>query len=349
LAWRNETITINYRNSRTVASRPPAAQPVSHGRLQHTATLTPPHLRTPARTGTTAIVIPCHGQAHYLAEAIESVVGQTCSPAQVIVVDDGSPDATFELASAYAAAHANVECIQQTRAGLCAARNAGLAAARTDYVGFLDADDRLVPNALCAHLRALNKHPDWVFVFGEHRRITAEGERMDGGGGSCREGDLYEELLRNNVIGMGGAVLYRRSVLTALGGFDERFGAAEDYELCLRILQSYRAGCHGEIVAEYRRYPGSMSSDPELMLTYHLMALEVQDAHVRGKPQYLHARRAGMREWTRRYRTGQARGILRDALGGQLRPVMKHPRVVLRYGLQALASGIAQRLRAGRT
>src|SRR4051812_32974140 len=91
-----------------------------------------------------AVVIPCFNQAHYLGEAIESVLGQTQPPAELIVVDDGSEDNSYEVAGRYE----TVTRMQQRNRGVAAARNAGWKASDAEFLVFLDADDRLLPDAL---------------------------------------------------------------------------------------------------------------------------------------------------------------------------------------------------------
>ena len=88
-----------------------------------------------------SVVIPCYRQAHFLPDAIESVLAQTYPHFEIIVVDDGSPDDTRAVAGRYP----GVRCLRQRNRGLSAARNAGLAASIGTYVVFLDADDRLTP------------------------------------------------------------------------------------------------------------------------------------------------------------------------------------------------------------
>src|SRR5215831_18229599 len=93
--------------------------------------------------GLVSVVIPCFRQAHFLADGIESVLRQTYSQVEVLVINDGSPDDTASVASRYC-----VRYVEQKHAGLAAARNAGLQRALGEFVVFLDADDRLLPDAL---------------------------------------------------------------------------------------------------------------------------------------------------------------------------------------------------------
>ena len=94
------------------------------------------------QTALVSVIIPCFEQAHFLPEAIESVLTQTHCATEIIVVDDGSPDNVFEVVSWYP----TVKCVQQQNQGLAAARNAGFRFSTGHHVLFLDADDRLMPH-----------------------------------------------------------------------------------------------------------------------------------------------------------------------------------------------------------
>src|SRR5919107_192619 len=109
------------------------------------------------RVGTdlVSVVIPCYNQAHFLSEAIESVLAQTYPYFEIIVVDDGSTDNTSEVAGRYS----GVRCIRQDNQGLSGARNSGLRHSKGEYLVFLDADDRLLPQALEVGLECLRAYP----------------------------------------------------------------------------------------------------------------------------------------------------------------------------------------------
>src|SRR5215208_7052146 len=121
--------------------------------------------------GLVSVVIPCYNQAHFLGEAIESVLAQSYKDFEIVVVDDGSPDDTSEVASRYE----EVRLIRQKNSGLAGARNRGLAEAEGAYVVFLDSDDRLMPEALEVGVRELASHPECAFVCGTLTYISVEG------------------------------------------------------------------------------------------------------------------------------------------------------------------------------
>src|SRR5215831_17387476 len=96
------------------------------------------------RAALVSVIIPCYKQAYFLPDSIGSVLAQTYPGTELIVVDDGSPDNVSELVERYPGAR----CVQQENRGLAEARNAGFRASTGAYVVFLDADDRLIPNAV---------------------------------------------------------------------------------------------------------------------------------------------------------------------------------------------------------
>src|ERR1700752_2148656 len=126
---------------------------------------------TTAVRGAVSVGIPCQNQARFLGEAIDSALRQTCPPMEVIVVDDGSTDGTASVAQGYAA----VKYVRQPNEGAPSARNRGLHSSKGEFVLFLDADDRLLPDALAQGISALGDHPDWALVTGHVRLISATG------------------------------------------------------------------------------------------------------------------------------------------------------------------------------
>jgi glycosyltransferase involved in cell wall biosynthesis len=208
-----------------------------------------------------SVVIACYNQGRFLGDAIESALAQTYAPVQVIVVDDGSTDRTSQVASAYP-----VKCLRQRNAGAPAARNNGFRESRGRFVLFLDADDRLLPEAIATGCDALAAHPDWAFATGHVRLIGGDGAAESTPPQDHAGGDQFLALLRSNYIWTPGAVLYRRDVLDSGGPFDPSAKASADYELNLRLARRHPVGCHHQVVLEYRRHESNMSGDAGDML-----------------------------------------------------------------------------------
>jgi SAM-dependent methyltransferase len=232
-----------------------------------------------------------------LGEAIESVLVQTCQDFEIIVVDDGSTDATPEVVRQYPQAR----YLRQANRGLPAARNTGVAAGCGPYLVFLDADDRLLPEALSTGLNCFEGHADCAFVSGGHRRIDEAGTVIEQPTPSRVDHDHYLALLQGNYIGMHAAVMYQRSLLEAAGGFNERLPACEDYDLYLRLARSNPVRCHETVVAEYRTYGTSMSANTGIMLRTVLAVLRSQQPHLNQDARREAAFRAGLRYWKRLY------------------------------------------------
>lgn len=244
----------------------------------------------PSQTPLVSVVIPCWNQGHYLAEAIESVLDQSYPELELAVVDDGSSDNTFEVASRFP----GVRCRRQPNRGVAAARNAGLADSVGEYAVFLDADDRLLPGALEAGMRALLANPEAAFAAGMPRDVGRDGEILREAVQPLVTRDHYLELLKDCFIWSGSSVVYRRAALEAAGGFGERLRAADDYELYLKLARSYPVLCHDAVVTEYRRHGSNTTRDPALVLTTQLQVLRRRRRQVRG-PEERAARRTGIR------------------------------------------------------
>jgi glycosyltransferase involved in cell wall biosynthesis len=242
-----------------------------------------------------SVVIPCYNQAHFLGEAIESVLSQSFQDFEVIVVDDGSHDDTRGVASTRADKDPRVRLIRQKNRGLAGARNRGLAESRGAYVVFLDADDRLLAKALEVGARELEANPDCAFVSGHYRPISAEGDALAVPRQDRVGGDHYLALLRDNFISMPASVMYRRWVFEEVGGFDGSVDAAADWDLYLRVARRFPIYHHGEVVADYRWHGANMTANPALMLRSTVSVLRRQRQHVKGNKSYEEAYEEGIK------------------------------------------------------
>ena len=279
------------------------------------ATVTAPF----TRAATVGVVITTYNHAHFLDDALASVRNQTRAADAVVVVDDGSSDHP----EAVAARFPTVRVIRQPNRGLAAARNAGMAALDTAYVIFLDADDRLEPSAIEAGLACFMRVPDSGFVYGGHRYIDADGQQI--GERFEPPGEQpYLQLLRGNFVAMHGTVMYRRELLLAEGGFDERLRRCEDYDVFLRMARRYPMTGYPDLVAAYRLHGENMSANHREMLR---AALDVHARHAppRNAAPRVHAMWSeGRRRWRRCYAEAMAEARYRDRQkGGRL--TASHP------------------------
>jgi glycosyltransferase involved in cell wall biosynthesis len=276
-----------------------------------------------------AIIIPCYKQAHLLSDALRSCLDQEPEPAEVIVVDDGSPDGV--AAAVAALGDPRVRVLSRPNGGLAAARNSGLCASANPFVVFVDADDTLRPGALAAGLACHADHPDAAFVWGGYQNMDQEGRNYGPPIARHPRSEPLLELLYGNIVGMHGAVMYRREALIAAGGFDEALASVEDWDVYLRLAASHPVACHDAIVANYRRYNNTMSTDYDRMLRGGLTMLEHLRPPPHARPELMRAWRLGrMRFVGRNMRKAVIAGLL--GLGrGHVRPLLRASRTVASY------------------
>ncbi|MBC7912368.1 MAG: glycosyltransferase, partial [Pyrinomonadaceae bacterium] len=245
-----------------------------------------------------SVIIPCYKQAHFLGAAIESALAQSYAPVEIVVVDDGSPDNTSEVAARYP----QVRCIRQENQGSSAARNTGIRESNGSFLVFLDADDKLLPHALETHLKCFQAHADCVLVSGHYQMIAGDGSPLQTPAQPHVTGEHYARLLHSNYIGCPAIAMYRRAAFNAVGDFNTSLRAAEDYEMYLRVARKFPLYSHTEIVAEHRRHESNTSDNLALMEEYSVGVLRAEWEYVRGDKRLERAYRSGLRFKTRMYR-----------------------------------------------
>jgi glycosyltransferase involved in cell wall biosynthesis len=290
-----------------------------------------------------SVVIACYNGERYLQETIESALAQSHPEVEVIVVDDGSTDGSSEIAQKFP-----VRYIRQENRGLTESRNLGIRMSRGDYVVFLDADDRLRPTAIETGLCAMAKRPECAMTVGDHLFISSDGSYLSNSRKACLQSSHYEELLKSNFIEMISTVLFRRSVLEEVGGFDTTLSVAEDYELYLRIARVYPISSHSALTGEYRLHRTNASRNSELMLRMTLQVLRRQGQYVRSDWRRLFAYLAGLRNWRTKY--GRQLALELAGSGGTLDAkhfrrkllllLAHYPQGVLAFVLLRLAPGL---------
>jgi glycosyltransferase involved in cell wall biosynthesis len=206
-----------------------------------------------------AVVIPVRDRAAMVVEAVASVIAQTHRDLALVVVDDGSTDDSAAASeAALAPAPAGSRVLRQPASGVAAARNAGAAATDSAWIAFLDSDDLWEPTKLAAQMTWLAARPTY--------RIAQTGERwLDNGrhrnprAWHRKEEWLFPRCLERCLVSPS-AVVIRRDLYEALGGFDPAFVVCEDYELWLRIALHEPVGLVDEpLVTKRGGHPDQLS------------------------------------------------------------------------------------------
>lgn len=203
-------------------------------------------------------IIPAFNGKAFVADAIESVLAQTCPVDEVVVVDDGSTDGTATIVERYA--QAGVRCIRQDNRGLSEARNRGIIETNGELVAFLDCDDTWLPDKTAVQLEYLRAHPDIGMVSGHawwwdpltNRKWV---ERV----GVPGRASLAHELMIRNCVGNASGVMLRRRLLEEIGLFDPAQIWAEDWELWMRVLSRSPIGFIDQPLIVYRTVGTSLT------------------------------------------------------------------------------------------
>lgn len=208
-------------------------------------------------------VIPSYNHAALVKEAIASVLAQSRPLQEVVVVDDGSTDDTRQVVADFSGP---VRYVYQSNRGLSAARNTGIREARGDWLAFLDADDSWLPEKTRLQEEAVLREPQAVLVYNSVWMAEPDGERRLAQ--AAPPSSLWPNLrYRNCICGSGSAVLVRKDVVQDAGGFDETLTGCEDWDLWFRLALKHPFTYVPEPLAVLRSYAGSMSRDPERMIT----------------------------------------------------------------------------------
>ena len=229
---------------------------------------------------TVSVIIPAYNAAKYIREALNSVFNQTFRSHESIVINDGSPD-TDELERELQAYRANIRYIKQdNNRGAAAARNAGLLCARGEYVAFLDADDRWLPNFLEKQLEFLKfKDADLVFsdalLCGETPLAGRTFMELE----PPKSPVTPESLLAVDVAVLTSAVLARKQPIFEVGLFDETIKRGHDFELWFRLAKAgIRFAYQPRVLAEYRVVESGLSGNALSQLYRTLSVLEAVKA-----------------------------------------------------------------------
>lgn len=248
-----------------------------------------------------SVIIPFYKQDRYLEEAIRSVADQSYPNVELIVVDDGSPVAVAEVIGDLP----GVTVIRTENRGVSAARNTGSERSSGEYLIFLDADDRLAPGAIEAHMAVLAKSPSAGLCFGARRVIDPDGQLLSGTHICRPRRDYFLMLLETNPIGCPGATMMRREAFEAAGGFDPQQRMAEEYDLYLRMARKRPILRHTSCVLDYRVHSEGVSQNGEAMLKATIATLDRVGVREAGSPEVQRRLQFGRRKWTHIYRPEQ--------------------------------------------
>lgn len=216
-----------------------------------------------------SVIIPSYNCAAYIVQTLDSILAQDYQDFEVIVVDDGSTDATRSIVAGYAP---RVRLIEQTNGGVCKARNRGIREASGDFVCLLDHDDYWFPDKLRVQVELLDSHPEVGVAYSAylvwrqdshgvfpspHQLSSQSAPSID----ASFSGWVYHLLLLDCMM-LTSTSMFRREVFERCGAFDESLPFGEDWELWLRVSREYQFMKLRNVTTLYRQHPAQGNRIP---------------------------------------------------------------------------------------
>jgi glycosyltransferase involved in cell wall biosynthesis len=213
-----------------------------------------------------SVIIPAFNAQNTILETLTSVLSQTWTDFEAIVVDDGSTDRTAEIAAQIALQDHRVRVCRQKNMGAAEARNRGIRETTGAWIAPLDADDLWTPDCLESLLRQARRATDRVaVVYCWSTRIDLDGLLLPGVSAASIRGPVLSTLICHNFLGNGSCTLIRRSALESVGVYQRSLNPTEDWDLYLRLAERYEFVPVPRFLVQYRQGPHSLSSNDESM------------------------------------------------------------------------------------
>ncbi|MFO7992135.1 MAG: glycosyltransferase family 2 protein [Thermoplasmata archaeon] len=198
-----------------------------------------------------SVVIPTYNRSKKLKRAVKSVLNQTYPHFELIIVDDNSTDDTKQVVEDSRVKDERIRYHKnKVNLGGGGTRNKGIELSRNDFIAFLDDDDQWLPTKLEKQVKVLKDTThDYCGVYTgliKIRKGEPISEKM-----IYREGNLFEDLLWENIIGSTSVILLKKECLMDVGGFTENLPASQELELYLRLSEKYKFKCIAEPLVRY--------------------------------------------------------------------------------------------------
>ena len=206
-----------------------------------------------------SVIIPVYNSEKTIQETLKSVLNQTFSDFEIIVINDGSQDSTLDIISSLQ--DSRIKIFSYPNAGISASRNRGISHASGEFIAFLDHDDLWTPDKLESQLRALQENPQaavaysWVDLIDESSQFIRSYSRLS------ITGNVQAELLVSNFLKTASNPLIRKEALIQVGGFEQSICGPEDWDLFLRMAAHYHFVAVPRSQVLYRMITGSASTN----------------------------------------------------------------------------------------
>ncbi len=203
-----------------------------------------------------SVIITAYNTMAYLPETLKSVLRQTFTDFEVLIINDGSSDHIVQWASELV--EPRVRLISQENQGVGVARSTGIANAQGEYVAFLDGDDLWEPTKLEKQVSCLEENPQVGLVHTWLAGIDQQSKPTGRVMGSHIEGEVWQQIIERNMVACSSAMV-RRCCFETVGMFDKNLRFAEDWDMWIRLAARYPFAVLKEPLVSYREHPNSKS------------------------------------------------------------------------------------------
>ncbi|MGB3308964.1 MAG: glycosyltransferase family 2 protein [Nodosilinea sp.] len=204
-----------------------------------------------------SVIIPAYNAETTIKDTIESVLSQTYSDFELIVINDGSQDATLEVVSHFA--DKRIRIFSYENSGPQKSRNRGIEKSTGTYISFIDADDLWTTDKLEQQLQVIEAHPEAAVAYSWSDEIDETNRFSRSGQHSTLEGNVFEALLKNNFLGNGSNPLVCEEAIRNVGGFDSSILAGQDWDMWLTLATHYSFVVVPKVQVFYRKSSNSNS------------------------------------------------------------------------------------------
>ncbi|MFC7114604.1 glycosyltransferase family 2 protein [Natronoarchaeum sp. GCM10025703] len=271
---------------------------------------------------TVSVVLPTYNREDVISRAIDSVINQSFSDLELLVVDDNSSDNTSELMSQYGD-KVNYIC-HDTNRGAPAARNTGIEAADGDFIAFIDSDDKWDCEKLERQVTRFRECSPQVGVVYTGYYVKHDGA-VEIGEVPSKRGDLYKEQLKKDWINPTSTVMVRSSCFDKVDGFNEDLSARQDYELWIRISRDYDFDYIVDpLVTMYIENDNRITSNVEPRMEAHKQVLEYIQEDINSLPWHERRKSFAVQYFTVG-RFLQSHRRFKDAISYYLKSIMLYP------------------------
>lgn len=222
-----------------------------------------------------SVVMPAYNAEVYIRKAIDSILSQTFTDFEFIIIDDGSTDATAEIVQHYKDGRIKF-CSNKQNIGVAATLNHGLELSCGEYIARMDADDISLPERFEKQVAYLDEHQD-VAVLGTDIELFSDSGILEKRVVSHESDKIKEELFFSCSLAHP-SVMMRRNMIADLGGYDIEYNGMEDYELWIRVAEKHKISALSEILLRYRIHGGQVSKNPSSQFMEKMRRLKKRQA-----------------------------------------------------------------------